>query len=404
MAETIGSRSDKFWKTSTGEATVQAGAKTASRMVFIDYLRVLLTVLVILHHLAITYGADGSWAYQEPTTETAGILLTLFTALNQGFFMGLFFLLAGYFVPGAVDRKGGWRFAKDRLVRLGIPLMAYSYLISPLVLYFKGANEGWWTGSLGGFYLHYWQEGWFVPGPLWFVETLLIFSLVYAAGRAVTSRLGGGAQAKSEPKRKPLGHWQMIVFVAAMASISFAVRLVSPIGVEWENLQLAFFPQYILMFAAGIMAYRNGWLPELGLGLRRVWGSMAGLSVIALLAAFVLATSSGSTDAFAGGMTVEALILATWEAVYCPAMAILLLGWFYARFNRPGRLGQGLAENAYAAYVIHAPVIVLLAVSLSGLHIDPLAKFALAGLLGVGLCFAMSEWVVRRIPGAERVL
>jgi hypothetical protein len=33
-------------------------------------------------HLAITYGGDGSWFYTErPSTELAGILLTLFNAL-----------------------------------------------------------------------------------------------------------------------------------------------------------------------------------------------------------------------------------------------------------------------------------------------------------------------------------
>jgi hypothetical protein len=116
---------------------MQAGSRRleSSRLLFMDNLRVFLTILVVLHHLAITYGASGSWFYRErPTTELAGTLLSLLTMLDHFYFMGLFFLIAGYFVPKALDRKGPVQFLKDRLVRLGIPLVAYSFLIRDHVL------------------------------------------------------------------------------------------------------------------------------------------------------------------------------------------------------------------------------------------------------------------------------
>ena len=58
---------------------VQARVQAAGRLLFMDNLRVFLTILVVLHHLAITYGASGSWFYLErPTPELAGALLSLF--------------------------------------------------------------------------------------------------------------------------------------------------------------------------------------------------------------------------------------------------------------------------------------------------------------------------------------
>ncbi|MCY1373061.1 hypothetical protein D9M69_603110 [compost metagenome] len=62
-----------------------------------------LTVLVISHHTAITYGGSGSWFYREVTDSgrPSSFLLTLFCAVNQSFFMGMFFLLAGYFTPAS---------------------------------------------------------------------------------------------------------------------------------------------------------------------------------------------------------------------------------------------------------------------------------------------------------------
>ena len=97
------------------------------RELYIDRLRSVMTVFVILHHTAITYGAPGGWYYNElrPSTSITGLLLILFVATNQAYFMGFFFLLACYFTPPSLERKGYGRFIADRFLRLGLPLLAY---------------------------------------------------------------------------------------------------------------------------------------------------------------------------------------------------------------------------------------------------------------------------------------
>ena len=96
----------------------------STRIHYIDHLRVLLAGLVILHHTAITYGGSGSWFYTEgPVDELSFGVLTLFTATNQTFFMGAFFLLTGYFAARSLDRAGTCRFLWKRLIRLGLPLL-----------------------------------------------------------------------------------------------------------------------------------------------------------------------------------------------------------------------------------------------------------------------------------------
>jgi hypothetical protein len=61
-------------------------------------------VLVVLHHAAITYGNIPIWYYSEPASDSSGAVLDLLVMFNQTFFMGSFFLIAGYFVPGSYDR------------------------------------------------------------------------------------------------------------------------------------------------------------------------------------------------------------------------------------------------------------------------------------------------------------
>lgn len=390
------------------KTAVEASTQSSSRLLYVDNLRVFLTILVVVHHLAITYGASGSWFYSErPSTMLAEILLTMFTGLNQFYFMGLFFMIAGYFVPGAVDRKGAWQFMKDRLVRLGIPFLLFVTLVSPIIIYVSGVYQGWWSESLREFLAGYWQRIGLDSGPLWFVETLLVFSAVYVLGRAILSWLKPNRENQTaQPVQKQLTHGRIIAFILVLAPASIAVRLVAPIDTTWHNLQLAFFPQYILLFSAGILAYRQNWLTEIPDAVRRVWSkvALAAIAVMPLMMAAVMVFGGGDLNQVKGGLTVFSIFTAIWESVYCIAMPILLLSVFRRRLDFQGRLSQFLSRNAYTVYIIHAPVIVFTAILFRNLAIDPLLKFVLVAPLGVALCFLISHFLVRRLPLADRVL
>jgi len=147
---------------------------------FVDHLRAFLIILVIMHHLAIAYGASGSFYYHDTTTTLTALFLTIFVAIDQAFFMGLFFLISAYFTPGAYDRKGAGLFLRDRLLRLGIPLLIYDILIEPIVLYMAAGFHG----SYWQFYTTYMLSLRSISdGPVWFIELLLIFVACYALWR-----------------------------------------------------------------------------------------------------------------------------------------------------------------------------------------------------------------------------
>ena len=164
----------------------------ASRLADLDHLRTFLTALVICHHSAIAFGAAGGWYYVVPPPKgsLAPLLLTMFTGVNQAFFMALFFGIAGYFTPAAFAGKGSRAFLRDRLSRLGIPLLVYFLLLNPVVVYLARRFQGQASEGFGAFV----ADG--VPrifgtGPLWFVLALLLFSIAYAGWRS--SRQGPDA-------------------------------------------------------------------------------------------------------------------------------------------------------------------------------------------------------------------
>ena len=406
MTIQVGAHTRNLTDTPQTIAANQTQAAASSRMFFVDNLRVFLTILVVVFHLAITYGATGSWCYRErPTTELAEILLSVFVILSQMYFMGLFFLISGFFVPGSVDRKGGVRYLKDRLVRLGIPLVIFALLLSPYIEYIKGITEGYFSGSLGDFYLAYWQRMDFAPVPLWFVELLLAFTIIYLIGRAAWDWIKRYVpQSNSAPTFHPLTHAKIIASILVLAPLNFAVRLLIPIGEEWNHLGVGFFPQYILMFGAGILAYRNGWLPDLSSGVRRVWSIMALLTLVAIPLFMIVGGAVDDVTPFTGGLTWQSGVLGTLEAIFCVSMAIMLLGLFRKKVDGQGRFGKLLSRNAYSVYIIHPLVIIPLAYMLRGVSIDPLLKFALVAPLGVSLCFVVAHFLMRRIPYSDRVL
>lgn len=382
---------------------VQTKAAAGARLFFIDNLRVFLIILVILHHLSITYGSGlGSWYYRDSSSPLTQIVFSLFIIVNQGYFMGLFFLISGYFSAPALDRKGWQRFIKDRLIRLGIPLVIFTTLINTVPLYISAITEGNWSMGYGNFVLMYLKNMDYTTGPMWFIETLLIMSIVYAAGKAIWDRARKHLPAKAVTSR-PLTHKVVLGFVATMAVALFIIRIFFPTGITWHNWELGFFPQYVFMFAAGILAYRNNWLPNLSAKISKTWTIIAVVSILALLPILLVGGGTDNLDAYNGGITGPSALSCIWTAVYCVSMSILLLDVFRKRIDVQGRLGKLLSQNAYTVYIIHAPVIVYLAYLARGILIDPFIKFFVMAVPAVILCFAISH-LIRRIPLTDKVL
>ena len=143
----------------TEESPVQAATGKTSRLFFIDHLRAALVILVVLHHVALVYGAaEPSFYYFEPpfTDPLAYLILLVFVLSNQSWFMGAFFLLAGYFTPGSFDRKGPGSFLKARLLRLGIPIILFIFVLSPI------SSIGYWQSMLKRFLLLELLRPWFL--------------------------------------------------------------------------------------------------------------------------------------------------------------------------------------------------------------------------------------------------
>lgn len=369
-----------------------------SRIYFLDNLKVLLAILVVLHHAAQPYGPGGGWWIASDPNQTTidFIVLGLLMALNMSFFMGLFFMISAYFLPASLDRKGPEKFMKDRLVKLGVPILIFMLGIFPFMNYLLH-NYG---QPIINFYLSYINifnsQNQLSVGHLWFLTMLLIFSAVFVAYWLVK-------KPSSNEKRAFPGNAAILAFIIAMALISFVVRIWAPIN-YWVPFLNMFEPfhltQYIMLFAAGITAYREGWTCAIPKTVAKLWSNIAILMMI-LLPVTVIVTKDMQ---FSGGLTLASLIGSVWEAFMCVSMCIALLALFKNRFNSQGRIAKVMADNSFTVYLIHIPVIVFLQYLLIEVAIDPLVKFTIVGAVGILFVFVISHFVIRRLPYAKYVL
>ena len=365
---------------------------------YIDNIRVALTILVVLHHAAVTYGAPGGWYYKETTNGlVTPLLLTVFVSINQSFFMGLFFFLSSYFIPASYERKGTGKFLLDRFKRLGIPLLFYSLIISPVTIYIAISHQ-YETLAFKDYYLN--REQWIETGVLWFTAALLIFTSVFVLFAQLSTH-------KNKPTLTFPDNRSILIFAIALGIISFLVRIVFPIGWTLSPLgfQLAHFPQYIALFSIGIIAYRNQWLSTLIYQRGKVWLWIAIILIIAGFPGIYLlkiATDS-ELDAFLGGLTIQSFVNALWEQLLGVSIIVVLLSICKHTWNSQGCFMKLLSRSAYVVYIIHPLVLVCISIVLKDFTLAIILKFIISGILAVVASFIIGMLLVR-IPFVKDVV
>jgi glucans biosynthesis protein C len=390
-------------------AVEAAPPKGAGRLLFIDDIRVFLTILVILHHLMVIYAGTGNWPYTEAMQDASAAMQGdvsealggWFCAVNQAYFMGLFLLISAYFVPGSYDRKGAGRFLKDRLIRLGIPLALYSWVINPVFYYLvmrDSIDKPFWRY----FPVDYFRGGLIGQGPLWFIEVLLIFSLVYVLYRLIVrSRPASPAKETRFPSSRAI-----VLFALLLGLAGFLVRgefVMDEYNFKPLNLQIPFFAQYIALFVLGLIAYRRNWLTELPDKTGRLWLRIAILMIILWAPMMVVNGAINDDNSFKGGWCWQSLVYALWESFLCMSMCIGLVYLFRRYRNRRGKIAAFLVPNAYTAYLIHAIVITALAFAFQDIALFPQLKWLIVAVVAVPLCFGISA-LIRKLPYTDRVL
>lgn len=356
------------------------------RLYFLDNLKVALISLVVVHHAGQAYGPTDYWPIRS---DEQIALLGPFFEINGAFFMGLFFLISAFFLPRSVDRKGVGTAVRDRLMRLGIPLLFMTILVfGPLTYLVDGIDSSFWRYML----FDYLGTGDLELAHLWFVSLLLFFSLCYLLLRLLSAN---SRPITSEAAAETPSNLLIAGLIVVLLSSNALIRIWFPVGV-WVNfspilpVEVGRLPQYAIMFTLGLIACRRGWLTTMPLAQAVIWFL---LGLLAAASAFV-------------NLLTEILPPSIWllqEAVIGVAWCLSLPVLARELWHRSNELMRRLSDDAFAVYLIHIIVIYVLQQGFEETDLNVGLRFALVSILGLLISFLLAD-LLRRVPGLRRYL
>ncbi|MHB8381207.1 MAG: acyltransferase family protein [Candidatus Binataceae bacterium] len=387
----------------------------------LGYLRGFLVVLVLAHHSVLAYIASPpplprslldpvkwwrAFPVIDPHAHWTGF--NLFTGFNDDFFMSLMFFVSGLFLWSSLRRKGAGKFARDRMIRLGIPFLVGTAIVAPIAYYPSYLQAG--GHGIRG-YAHVWMSfGDWPTGPEWFIWLLLAFDLVAAAIFAVMPDFGNmvarlTAGARTRPAR-------FFILFAAISAAAFIPMVMIYGAAYWTSIgpfqfqtpRLFHYAVYLIAgMGVGVYGIDRGLLASDG-NLARYWGRWVAFGLIAFFASVVFVATiltrlyhSGTPLAVLGA--IGGIVF----AVTCAALSFAFLALFIRFATRRRWIWDSLSDNEYGMYVIHYMFVSWLQLAMLQIALPAIGKGVLV-FAGVLLLSWGASAAIRGIPGVSRVV
>jgi hypothetical protein len=327
-------------------------------------------------------------------------LAVLFRLLHT-FRMTTFFLIAGFFAHLMVERRGVVGFVRDRLRRIGIPLVVGWPILFAAIL--AVTIWGAMVGAHGGPLPPAPKYPGFPAFPLthlWFLYLLLWFYAAILALKAAASALDrGGALGRGADRIVGVLAGTPFALPALAAPTALALYL-TPGWAMWFGVptpdsslvpSLAAAVAYFSAFGFGwllhrradrLAALRNNWPINLGLGIAL---SIAGLAITGPAPLIAASTPGLAKAGFAATYA-----LAQWSWTFA------IIGLALRFLDTYSATRRYIADASYWIYLVHLPLIMALQVAVSQLAWPWALKFAL--ILGVAFPLMLGSYqlLVRR--------
>ncbi|GAB7110480.1 hypothetical protein JCM4814A_87950 [Streptomyces phaeofaciens JCM 4814] len=365
-----------------------------ARRTELDVLRALVVLGLVFFHSALVFSPDDDFYVKNRDTTD---VVTVVAGLGVVWAMPMLFLVAGLGARHSIGRRGPRGFARERLLRLGVPLVFATLTIVPVPQWLRlRAADPAYHESYGRFWLGFLDvrpdpadfpfvlEGeWFETGHLWFVVLLLTFCLLLApVARPLAARAGRAGDAV---ERRPA---LLLLPALPLAAINALLGMEEGFA-GWNRWA------YLLFFLHGYALSDD---PRIRAATLRLAGPVGVLGLV-LFAGTAPGFMAGD-DPFTSGSALAVLTRALFGAAgWCWVLAILgLLERPRTRRRSPGPVLGYLAVAALPLYVLHQPVVVAFAYGVVGWSAPIAVKYAAIVTASLAVLLLAYEFGVRRTP------
>lgn len=383
----------------------ESTSRASERLHYLDWLRVTLILGVFLYHALHPFDETIDWHIKNDQ-QSIIVMLILILVIPWG--LPLFFMVAGAGSKFSLRRRTSRQFVKERVMRLGIPFVIGSILLTPIQLYMEALHKGTYEGSFFGF-LPEMLSGlapshWNVPLiltewglHLWFLAFLFLYSVMAVpvfewferdSGQAFVSRLAALADRRGG----------LLAFVIPLTLVRIAIQPFFPQEHGWLDFTYSF-----VFFVMGYVIYsddrflpairRDRWL-LLGCGLTGIagggaMGAIAGDELFEWTSSFTMPWSPVVMLTFA---------LTAW------GLALFVLDVARAHWNTPGRVLAYGNESIMPFYLLHQPVIIVIAYYVVQWDAGLLTKMAVIVGGSFVATMALYEVLIRRVAPMRTLL
>ncbi|MGD8563484.1 MAG: acyltransferase family protein [Desulfarculaceae bacterium] len=398
-----------------------------ARLLFLDNLRYLLVLFVIIEHASHAYDGHSWWPVAEAQVSIAAWWLAAF---SDSFAMPHLFFLAGYFALPSLIKKGAGSFIKRKLTRLGIPWLVCILTICPilpLIYHYTRCGltltQSYWklwlrlmgnaldfdigiVSSMQGLM----QENLFYQRYMWFLSLLLLFFMAFILICRIRPKLlQAGAQMAQNADQRQASAIKLILKVGLMTFI-LSLLTIMTLLLTIPNLEnpepmitlgnlIQFRPSrffmYAIYFVMGVIAYRKQWFNNDRFPVDpRAW--MAPFMVLLAMLTLVLYQIKWGPEGLRG-------ILGPVYILVMNLFCITALGFFCSLakryWSKPNTIDRSLAANSYSMYLTHYLFVILmqlLFLTIPGIPVT--LKFFMVALSAGLAAYGTSRYIVTPFP------
>lgn len=377
----------------------------ADRLHALDAVRGFALILGVFFHASISF-LPGEQAWMIMDTQRAAAAGVIFFTLHI-FRMTTFFLIAGFFARMICQRRGLAGFARDRAMRIALPLVIFWPIVFALIV----------AATIWAAYVMYWPNMPAPPAPpnvpfafplthLWFLYVLLIFYAIAFAAHALLARID-----RAGALRRGLDALVRVVAGSPLAPLALAAPLagafaLNPGWMMWAGIPTpdnSLIPNPIAFTAYGA-AFAFGWLLQRQIPLMNRWKAYwpihLGAAIVLTFAA--MAITGASTGAWhrpmfdAAESQRQLIAFAACYALAAWCYALGFVGLSLQAFAGFSAWRRYVADASYWIYIMHLPLVIALQTALSELPLHWLAKYALIVAATLAILLASYALFVRR--------
>jgi glucans biosynthesis protein C len=366
---------------------------SSERIHYLDWLKVLIVYGIVLFHVALVF-SFGTWLVSN---HERSLILSAFAGFCFPWGIPAMFLIAGADAWFGLHSRSVADFLRRRFLRLVVPLVPGLLVLSPLQRFVTSSNPPPSIDTFWAFYTSFFRNihfSWtlqFISQywlHLWFLAYLFAITLVCApvlvwlrkpAGRRLTSWLVALACRRGG----------VLVLAAPLVLTQLVLRPRFPAYQDWADVA-----SYTLAFLWGAIFFSDRRF-EAAIRHQVRWllaGGTLTMVGIGLLTYFTRIHATGDAGAQAPAQLAQSFLWSLF--VWSWLLAVLYLGIRWLNF--PNRIQRYAEESVLPVYVIHHPVVLLIASFVVTWNLGVWPKFAVILAMVALLTLGIYEFGVRR--------